>query len=148
MYRDFGNDVTSVSFQYSMYGSGALALLQGSADGGSTQRYRQRSKSGTKDGVVSRRGRDDRWRFSAVAQVRVHLGIELHRRFCSGQSRSDDLVDSPADGFACSGLLPTMTPVPTPLPTPAPMPSPTASPVSTASPVPTACPPPRPQLHG
>ena len=37
MVRDFGDDVTSVSFQYSMYGAAmGTALLQGSDDGGST----------------------------------------------------------------------------------------------------------------
>ena len=37
MYRNFGEDIKSVSFQYHMYGSTmGTALLQGSGDGGAT----------------------------------------------------------------------------------------------------------------
>ena len=80
MYRDFGIDVASVSFQYSMYGDTmGTALLQGSADGGSTY-MTPWSKSGNQG---------DAWYRADVTKPSRTLSI-------SSNNKSSSLSSSPS----------------------------------------------------
>ena len=137
MYRDFGDDVASVSFQYSMYGETmGTALLQGSDDGGSTYTTLW-SKSGNQGNA---------W-YSAGVSIGTGYPQWLKFVYTSGSSYTGDFALDEVEVVAGNGPSPqptasqgpTLSPVPTTsapslVPNPAPSPVPSLSPTLTSIP--------------
>ena len=136
MYRNFGDDVASVSFQYSMYGGTmGTALLQGSDDGGSTYTTLW-SKSGNQGNA---------W---YGADVSIGSGYPQWLKFVytSGSSYTGDFALDKVEvvvGFEPSPQ-PSSSPVPTATSRPSTVPSPGPSPVPTTRPTPAPTPSPTP----
>jgi hypothetical protein len=126
MYRDFGDDVASVSFQYHMYGGtmGAV-LLQGSDDGGSTYTTLW-SKSGNQGNA---------W-YGADVSIGSGYPQWLQFVYTSGSSYTGDFALDEVEVVAVAGSVPSPQPTASPVPTLSPVPSPVPS--SAPSPVPTA----------
>ena len=134
MYRDFGDGVASVSFQYSMYGrTMGTALLQGSDDGGLTYSTLW-SKSGNQG---------DAWYGGGVS---IGSGYPQWLKFVytSGSSYTGDFALDEVKVVAGSwpSPQPTASPVPTSSPNPSPVPTP--SPTRVPNPAPSLVPNPAP----
>ena len=120
MYRDFGVDVAGVSFQYSMYGAAmGTALLQGSADGGSTYTTLW-SNSGNQG---------DAWYAADVSMSGKYSQLQLLKFvYTSGSNYLGDFaLDYVVVRYAAA--TPDPTAVPIPAPTAVPIPAPTAVPI-------------------